>query len=242
MKYKLILLTLIFVLSSARPAFAFVVFDPSNFAQNCIQAVRELKSNLNEAQMIKNQLQSLQNEFRNLKSLDYSSIEELSDSMNELFEVVGTVEGMMQDFQGVQERFDELYPDISQMTAIDGETAAQYSRRWLEEMRNTVSGAAKTGAKVLDSLPANQDQLDTLLNQSQGAEGILQSAQAGNQIAGLMVDQLQSLNAQLAQYNQVNLNEVMVQQSHRELSAERDSKAMDGFGERKSRQIVPLLK
>ena len=52
------------------------VFDAANLTQNILTAIRTLQSNMNEAQQIVNQMQSLENEFLNLESLEFSVIDD----------------------------------------------------------------------------------------------------------------------------------------------------------------------
>ena len=54
-----------------------IVFDPTNYAQNILTAARELQQVNNEIQMLENQATSLINQARNLASLPYSSLTQL---------------------------------------------------------------------------------------------------------------------------------------------------------------------
>ncbi|RUT84185.1 P-type conjugative transfer protein TrbJ, partial [Mesorhizobium sp. USDA-HM6] len=63
------------------PAQAFIVFDPSNYAQNVLTAARSLQQVTNQITSLQNQAQMLINQGRNLASLPSSSLQELQQSV-----------------------------------------------------------------------------------------------------------------------------------------------------------------
>jgi P-type conjugative transfer protein TrbJ len=174
------------------------VFDPSNFSQNILTAIQTLQSNINEAQMIVNQL-------RNLEALPDDIIGAFDDQLGDLFEIMGTINGLMQDLASLERRFEELYPSFhTSAGVIPRRSLAEESTKWIEHTRAMMLGAAKTGAQVLANLPDRKRQLEDLMGSSQAAVGILQAAQAGNQIAATVSGNLIELNAQLAAYVQAH--------------------------------------
>ena len=60
-------------LASAPARAQWIVFDPTNYAQNVLTAARELQQVNNEIQSLQNQATSLINQAKNLASLPYSS-------------------------------------------------------------------------------------------------------------------------------------------------------------------------
>src|SRR5579883_2442076 len=60
-----------------------IVFDPTNYAQNILTAARELQQVNNEIQMLENQATSLINQARNLASLPYSSLAQLQQQITQ---------------------------------------------------------------------------------------------------------------------------------------------------------------
>src|SRR3546814_18343252 len=66
-------------LASVQPAHALfgagdVVFDPSNYSQNVLQAARALQQINNQIRSLQNQVLMLQNMAKHLERLDYSSL------------------------------------------------------------------------------------------------------------------------------------------------------------------------
>ncbi|MGN6142395.1 MAG: P-type conjugative transfer protein TrbJ, partial [Mesorhizobium sp.] len=65
----------------ATPAHALIVFDPSNYAQNVIQAARALEQITHQITSLQNEAQMLINQARNLASLPFSSLQQLQQSV-----------------------------------------------------------------------------------------------------------------------------------------------------------------
>lgn len=164
---------------------------------------KQIISNLNEVRMIKNQILSLENELKNLTQLDFNILDDYSQSMRYLFEKMGEVHGLMQEFSNLQAEFEELYPDFNNiLQSLDPTLTSESVNRALDESRQMMLGASKTGSAVLENLPKTQAQLEELLSDSHGAVGILQATQAGNQINATISSNLMNLTAMFTSYVQ----------------------------------------
>lgn len=226
-----LLLVPISLLVSIR-ASAFVVIDPANLAQNVLQAIRLLQSNINEAKQIANQVKSLANEAKNLASLKIDTISDFNSKLSNLFTTVGSINGLMQNLSEVQSRFEELYPDLAnKYNTVPRVAMSEDMRQWITTTREMVLGASETGAQVLENLPKSKDSLDKLLASSQGAVGILQATQAGNQIAATISENLIHLNAQLATYAQAHNAFLMELNSASGAAKNRMDHVLDGWAE-----------
>lgn len=209
--------TTVLALPNAVLASGIPVFDAANLAQSILSAIRALQSNINEALMIENQIEQLYYEFRNTLKLEVSTIEEFSEQIHALFDAVGSVDGLMQDLASLEHEFEQLYPDFSKFaTPQTSEQISQQVTKWLGETREMVKGAARTGGQALEALPSSQAKLEELLQNSQTAEGILQAAQAGNQISGAIAQQLMTISGQLATYSQAHMS-YMMRETERDL-------------------------
>ena len=58
-----------------------VVYDPSNHAQNVLQAARALQQINNQVTSLQNQTQMLLNQVKNLTSLPYSALQTIDQSI-----------------------------------------------------------------------------------------------------------------------------------------------------------------
>ena len=230
--FKIITCLLALFLALQPTARAIIVYDPSNCAQNMIQALRLLQSNINEARTIANQVTSLANEAKNLTSMSWDIVEDFNGEFTKLFTTVGQINGLMQNVANLEQQFEDLYPDYAnRWDPVSGVSMAEDMRHWLTATRDTMRGAAKTGAAVLEALPQTELQLQSLMKASQGSVGILQATQAGNQIAGTVAGQLLNLNAQLATYSQAHMTYLMELNSASTASRNRMNHVMDGWNE-----------
>lgn len=237
---KLVSLTSVMTALAPRQAYSITVFDPSNFAQNILQAIRVLQSNINEARMIANQVISLANDAKNLASLPYDMISEFNTQFSGLFSTVGSINGMMQNLGSLQSRFEELFPNfLMHFDPISRASMAEDVKKQIENTREVMLGAAKTGAQVLENLPQTQAQLDKLMSDSQGAVGMLQATQAGNQIAGTISGNLIQLNAQLATYMQAHTNFLMEQSSASAAARNRFDHVLEGWNTPSGGKAIP---
>ena len=183
------------------------VIDVSNLSQNILTAIQTLQSNINEAKQIANQIQSLENEFRNLESLEFSTVDDYRLQFQALFEAIGRVNGLMNDYADLERRFEDTYPNWNRSEeSLPSEVISEKARDWLDKSRESILGASLTGAKVLENLPDTQAKLEELVQNSQDAVGILQATQAGNQIAAQIAGNLSNLNSQLAKYSEAHMS------------------------------------
>lgn len=185
---------------------AIIVFDPTNFSQNILTALRTLQSNINEATQIANQVQGLANDARNLQSLPVSTLSAFQTQFRALLTVVNNIQGLAQDYAHLQAQFEQMFPDYSQITGtLSTQAVSADLQKWLDNNRTTLQGAVTTGAALLQQLPQNQADITTLVNSSQGAQGALQALQSGNQLSAQIAGQLMNLNTQMGTYQQAQM-------------------------------------
>ena len=179
------------------PAVAqYVVYDPSNYAQNLLQAARALQQIQNQITSLQNQAQMLLNQARNLASLPYSALHQLQQSVQRTQQLLNQAQRIAYDVQTVDRAFQTTYGNAA-LTASDQQLVAQAKDRW----QNTVAGlqdAMRVQASVVGNIDTNRTQMSALVGQSQGATGALQATQAGNQLLALQAQQLTDLTALLA--------------------------------------------
>jgi len=181
----------------AAPAHAqWVVFDPSNYAQNVLTAARSLQQITNQITSLQNEAQSLINQARNLASLPYSSLQQLQQSVQRTQQLLAQAQNIAYDVQKIDQVFSQKYSTAS-MSASDAQLVADAKSRW----QNTVGGlqdAMRVQATVAGNIDTNRTQMSALVGSSQSATGALQATQAGNQLLALQVQQLADLTALVA--------------------------------------------
>jgi len=180
----------------ATPAHAIIVFDPTNYAQNVLQAARALQQINQQITQLQNEAQMLINQARNLASLPYSSLQQLQQSVQRTQQLLSQAQNIAYNVQQIDQAFSQKYANVS-LSASDAQLVADARSRW----QNTVGSlqdAMKVQAGVVGNIDTNRAQMSALVGQSQGATGALQATQAGNQLLALQAQQLADLTAIVA--------------------------------------------
>lgn len=190
-------LALVLTLDAGGPAHAqLIVKDPTNYAQNVLQAARALQQINNQIQQIQNQALSLINEARNLASLPHSSLKALQDQVARTRQLLGEAQRVAFDVRAIEEAFRNGYRGAD-AHASDRALVAGAQERW----RNSVAAfedALRVQAGVVGNINGVRAEMSTLVTSSQSATGALQAAQAGNQILALQAQQIADLAALMA--------------------------------------------
>jgi P-type conjugative transfer protein TrbJ len=184
-------------MTAAPPAFAqLVVKDPTNYAQNVLQAARALQQVNNQITQIQQQAQSLINEGRNLATLPFSSLQQLQQQVQQTQQLMREAQRIAYDMQSVQQAFDSRYRG-SALTGTHAQMVANANARW-EDSVGAFEDALRVQAGVVGNIDGARTAMDSLVSSSQSATGALQAAQAGNQLLALQSQQLADLTALLA--------------------------------------------
>lgn len=180
----------------AVPAHAIIVYDPTNYAQNVLQAARALEQINNQITSLQNEATMLINQARNLASLPYSGLQQLQQSVQRTQQLLGQAQRIAYNVETIDQAFRTTYGSAS-MSAPDQQLVTDARTRW----QNTVGGlqdAMRVQAGVVGNIDTNRSQMSALVGQSQGATGALQATQAGNQLLALQAQQLADLTAVVA--------------------------------------------
>jgi P-type conjugative transfer protein TrbJ len=173
-----------------------IVFDPSNYAQNVMQAARALQQVNQQITQLQNEAQMLINQARNLASLPYSSLQQLQQSVARTQQLLGEAQNIAYDVQQIDQAFETTYGAIP-LTGNDAQLVTDARTRW----RNTVGGlqdALRVQATVVGNIDANRTEMRALVERSQSAPGALTAIQAGNQLIALQTQQLTDVAALIA--------------------------------------------
>lgn len=181
---------------AATPAAAqLTVYDPQNYASNMLQSARALQQIDNQVRSLENQALSLTNQARNLAQLPYSSLHTLQSNLAAITGLMQQAQRLAYDVQAVQREFGANYnivPGSSQAALV-----AQANARW-QNSSSAFQQALVVQSGVITGLPGTASQTQALVGASQGATGLLQATQAGNQLLALQSQQLAGLTALVA--------------------------------------------
>jgi P-type conjugative transfer protein TrbJ len=174
-----------------------VVYDPSNYAQNVLQAARTLQQINNQITGLQNQTQMLLNQARNLASLPHSSLQALEQSISRTQQLLKQAQRVAYDTNQIDQAFQRTYPHTYAGSTGSQQLLTDAQTRW----RNALAGyhdALRVQAGVVQGLDTTRAEISPLVSSSQSAVGILQATQAGNQLIALQTRQLVDLTALIA--------------------------------------------
>jgi len=192
-KHPCIIPACIASIALASPVAALTVFDPSNYAQNVMSASRALEQINNQIKALQNQAQMLLNQTQNLQRLDYSSLTQLQDNFSKTRELLNKAQNISLNVEAIDEQFRTLYGEQNS-SATDKKLIEDARTSW----RNSVAGiedSMRMQAQVASNMQSSTQEMERLIDNSQASQGALQALQAGNQMLGVLGQQLSDLIA-----------------------------------------------
>jgi len=174
-----------------------VVYDPSNYAQNVLQAARALQQINNQVTSLQNQTQMLLNQVRNLTSLPYSVVQAIDQSIVRTQQLLNQAQRIAYDINQIDQAFGRSYPQSYPASTSSRQLADDAQTRWQNALA-AYQDALRIQAGVVQALETSRSQTNGLLSSSQSATGLLQANQAGNQLIALQTRQLLDLTALIA--------------------------------------------
>ena len=184
--------------TATAPAHAqWIVYDPTNYVQNVLQAARALQQINNQIQGLENQATMLVNQAKNLASLPYSSLTQLEQSIQRTQQLLTQAQRIAYDVTAIDQAFTRTYPQSYSGSTSSQRLVADAQTRW----QNSLVGfqdAMRVQAGAVQNLDSTRSQIDALVSSSQSASGALQATQSGNQLVALQTKQLADLTAVMA--------------------------------------------
>jgi len=170
-----------------------VVYDPSNYAQNVLQAARALQQINNQIAQLENQTQSLINQAKHLVSLPYSLVSTITGQIQRTEQLIAQAQRIAYSVSTIDKAFTTNYGAIN-LNVSQQQMVAQAQQRW----QNSVAGlqdAMRMQATVAGNIPTSRTTVTTLGASSQSASGALQAIQVNNQLLVQISQQLADLIA-----------------------------------------------
>ncbi len=173
-----------------------IVYDPTNYASNVLQAARALEQVNNQIASLQNEAQMLIGQARNLASLPYSSIQRVQSQVARTQQLLGQARRLAYDVRTIEDAFQGAY-GAPQVSASDRALVARARERWANSV-GALEDAMRVQASIVGGIEVTRSEMTTLVDASQSAQGALQATQAGNQILALQAQQLAQLSALMA--------------------------------------------
>ena len=164
------------------------VIDPTNLAQNLLQATRALEQ-------INNQIRQIEQATQMLRQNPLQLSPELTQSISEARELFDTAQGIAFEVNQVGENLRTLYPETWEDFDLAG--VLQQSERWEQESRDSLQRAMEAEARAARSIEGSRNRIDRALQSSSSAEGQTGAIQASNQLLGVTASQLAEIHALL---------------------------------------------
>jgi P-type conjugative transfer protein TrbJ len=182
----------------APPAAAqLAVIDPANLAQNVLQAARLLQQIDNQIQSLQNQATMLQNMGQNLTSLNFSSLNAITDDLLQISNLMNKAQGISFNVQSVETAYQQRYPQNYGAGTGIPQLLSDAQARW-QNAHDAFQQTMLVQSQIAQTVQADAGKLADLVNASQGAVGNLQVNQATNQLLALSIKQqlqIQTLTA-----------------------------------------------
>jgi type IV secretion system protein TrbJ len=170
-----------------------VVYDPSNYAQNVLQAARALQQVNNQITQLENQTQSLINQAKHLVSLPYSLVSTITGQIQRTEQLIGEAQRIAYSVSTIDKAFTTNYGAIN-LDVSQQQMVAQAQQRWQNSLAS-LQDAMRMQATVAGNISTSRTTVTTLGASSQSASGALQAAQVNNQLLVQISQQLADLIA-----------------------------------------------
>jgi len=214
----------IFLGPTTRADAGHIVFDPWNYRQNILTAVRSLTEVNQQISQLRNEAQALLKMDINLTRMTVTISPELSRTLGEIKTLMDSANAIAMKVRKTDDAMQRLFPQEFSASLTSDDITRQAKARWQETL-SAYKRSASLQAKVSENTTTDATLLSTLMSQSKSSVGNLQAAQTGNELTALGVKQsLQLQQMMAAQYRAETLERA------RRLASEEEARArFSGF-------------
>ncbi|MFM9848938.1 MAG: P-type conjugative transfer protein TrbJ [Hyphomicrobiaceae bacterium] len=180
-----------------RSAAQLTVFDPANYQENLLSAVRALEQINNQVRQLQNQVLMIARMDQNLVRLGSSLSPDLQRTLTDIQAQLRAGEGIALRLRATQSGYEQLFPRQVSTALSSDDVLRNATTRWDEEY-TALKRAALLQGQIADGVDADMLLLRDAMARSLGAVGSLEATQAGNELTGLAVKQSLSLHSLFA--------------------------------------------
>ncbi len=215
---------LLFISVQGRAAIS--VIDFSNLTQSITQVTHAVTQIQNQIQQISQMAQTLQT----LGGSQYSSITAgLNDQLTTMQNTLGTLTQISQSVGSIQTEFNTLFPDQASWESFDFSTIGSKVDDWSREVDNATVEAL-TAQAVVQRAGLNVARVNTLLAQSQSADGEVRQLQLLNQNIAILSQQMNDVLQLLAANGRLAAIQAAEREKKRQAIRAMKSGMMKNFG------------
>lgn len=197
--------------------FGGVVYDPANFKQNFLTAVRSYTALLRQAQQLRNEAQMLINDAKHLSRLDFNAQSRLITILDEITRLNQQAENVAYEVSRTKQIVRETYPETYENFTED-EMVIRAEEQW-QMSRRAYNDTMVMQSKMVESITSDKVLLGQLMTKSQSSVGELQATQSTNQLLALLIKQLMQM-----QQMQVTQGRADAVEQARRLAIEKESR------------------
>jgi P-type conjugative transfer protein TrbJ len=185
----------------AAPAHATGMIAGATFPEQIVQEMTLVEQYATQAQQLQAQFQMVYNQAMNLKNLPTQMWPNVSGQLQSLVNLIGQAQGLTYAAQNTA-------AGVQQQYGVNGQDYQTNLSQWNGNLTSQIQQALNSFGLQAQDFQTQQQALQQIQNASQSATGRMQVMQAGNQIAGLMVNQLQGLQQTIMTNGQVQMNAI----------------------------------
>ena len=176
-----------------------IVYDPSNHAENILQAARALQQIDNQVRQLTHEIDMIEKMARDLETLPVEDARGIiADRIRRIKELMREADGIGYGVEAVERNYEDLYPETYGETPPANVVLVEDARARWQQSRLAHKHTLLMVAETVRDTEQDADALTGLVEESQTAIGNLQALQAGNQIKALSAQQLMQMEALLA--------------------------------------------
>jgi P-type conjugative transfer protein TrbJ len=165
-----------------------VVFDPLNYNQNILLAMRSLQQINIQIMSLTKQTQMLINSTKNITSAPGSIATQLRANVDEITRLMGQASGLAFKVSITANQFQSAYP-LQYSTGISADRLQQDANSRRNNTYAAFNQALLVQSQSVEALNSDGASLSTVMGRSSTAIGGLQAQQASNELLGLQVKQ-----------------------------------------------------
>lgn len=205
-RFSVLALTILTATASA-PALAGGViaseYPLSSLPEQIVEEVTSVSKLAKQAQQLEEQIQSVENQAQNMVSLPMNLYQSLVSPIGKLISVVNQAQGLSYAAQNIPAEFQAEYGQGVSGLMPNGYSASL--SQWSQDEQNQVQNVLQDYHMTESNFASTQATLQQLESAGQSASGRKAVLDAANQIAGLQVEQIQSLQSTIMQGNSAML-------------------------------------
>lgn len=173
-----------------------------------------------EIEQVARQLQMVQNMVQNTNQLPIQMWSSVESQLVSLVNAITSVNGVVNATEDALAMTEQQFGNGNLLNNYENRL-----RSWNQGVNNQIGTALRNMGLNANQFQTRQQALSQIQTASQSATGRMQVLQAGNQISGLMVNEMQSLHGTIISAEQARLNAIAVEANRKH----QERQALDKF-------------